>query len=282
MNPIIFSLNNTQIRFPFCRKLLQKIPESKDDFFNQIYNNHQYIVQSKVREVIFKSYLKYWEDETFPEIDNDNIMEYYQLSLEFGFLEDYFSASNSKEQLFNLYYLINQDKNGKSNKNDIEQKIALDLDDYLTNFSKELSQIDTSTLYNIFYHPERNLKDHDKAYEFIKNIAMNQNKEVLILLGSLDAHEFKSFENKREVFLRKNEHFGFLPQNSEIFLPEIDEKMKNLEQEIQSLNNHIKMIEKENADLKDFKQKTQNLMTNIESLKEVSYCLFYQISIYLF
>ena len=150
------------------RKVFQKIPESKDGIYNSLFNHHKYYVKSKVHLENFQSFLKYWEDGTFPKIENENIMEFYQLYIEFGFLDEYFDSPKFKKPLFNLSYLIDSEKNGSSLRAEIEKEIAQSLDDYINNFSNDLQKVPITSLYNIFGHPNRNLKNLSRKHQKIK------------------------------------------------------------------------------------------------------------------
>lgn len=147
-NSIKLILNNTAFQLPCSRKLLIKIPESKEDLFNELFVRHSYRVQSKVRNEIFQSFLNYWKEETFPQINSSNVIEYFQLSSEFGLLDDYFTSQKLKEPLFNLSFFISPYKNSNIDRSTIERNIALNLDEYLTNFSDKLILIDIKSLYN--------------------------------------------------------------------------------------------------------------------------------------
>lgn len=83
---IVFELNKKPIPFKLSLKIIKKIPDDKGDLYNILISCNNYCVQSKVRDDIFKSYLLYWTDEKIPEINEGNILEYFQLSKEFGLL----------------------------------------------------------------------------------------------------------------------------------------------------------------------------------------------------
>lgn len=274
MNPICFILNDSIIKFPISGKLLRKIPESKEDLLNILFNHHKYYVQSKVRKEIFQNYLDYWKDDVFPQVDSSNIMEYYQLSMEFGFLNDYFASQHTKDLLFNLYSLIYANENGKCNKKNIERIISLHLDDYINNLSHDLGKVDINSLFNIFYHEERILKDHDKAYKFIIDTSKTQTNHIFVLLGSLDSEKFKIMENKRDALIKKNDHFGFSPQNAEIYIPKIDQEIQNLKEQNKSLIDKLEITEQENEILKNYQKKSEYLLSKINELKDIESLYF--------
>lgn len=55
----------------------------------------------------------------------------------------------------------------------------------------EFCLIHINSLYDIFQNDERNLENHDKAYEFIIKEAEKQNTQIFILIGSINMKKFK-------------------------------------------------------------------------------------------
>lgn len=272
MNFINFILKDAIIQFPMNRKVFQKIPESKDDIYNSLFNHHKYYVKSKVHLENFQSFLKYWEDGTFPKIENENIMEFYQLYIEFGFLDEYFTSPKFKKPLFNLSYLIDSEKNGSSLRADIEKEIAQNLDDYIDNFSNDLQKVSITSLYNIFGHPNRNLKNQDKAYQFVTKASENQNKNFFILLDTFDLHKFNDAEIKRDFLFNRKDHFGFIPQNTESFIISIFEENKTLKSKINECLSQNNNLQQQNNDLsiqiKDLQQQNNDYSIQIKKLQQ--------------
>lgn len=210
---INFILNDSVFHFPCSRKLLAKIPENKEELFNKLFLDHDYFVHSQVKNEVFQSFLNYWKEDILPKIESDNIMEYFQLNLEFGLLDDYFSIQKNKDPEFNLIFLININQKTNAIKQDAEKEVSTNLDNYLINYADKLALIPIPSLYNIFYHRERNLADHDEAYRFIIKNASNHDPNFFCLLPSLDGSKFKVLGNKLDSYEKVNDHFGFSPQN---------------------------------------------------------------------
>lgn len=286
MNSVSFILGDSVIKFQLSKKLFQKIPDDKESVYNDLFNRHEYYVQSKVRKEIFESFLEYWSNDTFPEINSDNILEYYQLNIEFGFFNDYFSSEKVKEPVYNLSYLLVKKKDGILNINEIERKIALNLDVYLDEYSKDLSKIPITGLYNIFFHRERNLKNEDKAYKFIIDLGESQNESFFILLSSLDAKKLTE-ENKCDSIYNKKNHFGFSPINTENSIDKVEKEnkilfkqleiskkniselqleLKNSKQQRSNLDDKLKASEKEILSLKEINQNLTNELTDCKNL----------------
>lgn len=267
MNSVSFILDNSVIKFNLSKKLFQEIPDNKESIYNDLFNRHEYYVQSKVSKEIFQTFLEYWANKTFPEINSGNILDYYQLNLEFGFLDEYFSSEKIKEPVYNLSYLLVMKKDSVSNINEIEKKIAQNLDVYLDGYSNELCKIPITILYNIFYHPERNLKNEDNAYKFIVKSGEN-NQSFFILLGSLDAKKFTDKGNKRDSVYNKQKHFGFAPKNAEDSIDEVEKENKSLFENLELSKKNISEIQSQLQDLKQQKSDLNNQITDHK--KEIS------------
>lgn len=195
---IKFIMNSSPYTLPLSRAIIQKIPDDKDDVYNQLISNHPYQVQSSVPNEIFQSFLNYWKTGTIPQINSSNILYYNSLNDEFGILENQLSLPEY-QSLFDLGYLINMDQNKNMNKASVERRIALNLEFYLADQAEILCQVPINSLYNIFYHPERNLTDYDRAYHFIIDNGRNLDENFFVLLGSLDAGKFRQQEQERRV-----------------------------------------------------------------------------------
>ena len=180
-NKITLKFNgvNHDIPVPFKRylNLLGAFPES---ISTQISNQEYYNVESAIKQETFDSFKKYLMDSLEPEINSDNMHDFYLLSQEFQILTDYLS-SKIDEDSFNLSILTS---NTSEDKSQSERYISKHLDDIITKHEEELSKIPINSLFNIFYHPERNLNDHQKAYEFFVNNAKSD--MIFVLLPILE------------------------------------------------------------------------------------------------
>lgn len=86
--------------------------------------------------------------------------------------------------------------------------MALNLDHYLTNHANDMKQIQMDSLCNIFNHQSRNLNDHDLAYHFIIDAAVNDGKkEFFALLQYIDSEKMVSHENRRDCLINAKLHF---------------------------------------------------------------------------
>lgn len=243
MRSLVFILDASQISFTITPKNLQKIPESKNDIFSEL-DHQQYKVQSNVRKETFESFLLYWADDTEPDITIDNILEYYQLSDEFGIIDDYISQPKF-ESIFNLSSLNSFNQEIPVDKTIIEKAISKKLDHYLDEYADYLFKIPVVSLYNIFNYNERKLINQEKAYYSIINAAEKHNPELFILLKTIDGEKL-SYQALKDSFNNNENHFKFSPKNTEKYITIIEEKLKSYEEK----NNHEKI-----NDLKNFETK---------------------------
>lgn len=186
------------------------------------YNHQYYNIESIVSEETFDNFKKYLTDSLEPEIKSNNLHEYYFLSQEFQVLTDYLSGKMN-EDIINLSILI---LSMNSDKSQSEKYVSMHLDDFIDKYIQELKEIPINSLFNIFYHPERVLNDHQKAYDFITKKCANS--FLYILLESLDLKKLNS-KSKFESFLKSQERLGFQPIFNQSFFDSIEEKVNQYE-----------------------------------------------------
>lgn len=261
MTDYTFTSNNKEFSIALTRRKLNLIPEEKNAPFDALSNLHRYDVQSQVSNDTLESFLNYWAYDKQLQITSDNFIEFYQLEDEFGILGEIINQPEYK-QFNDISILIRSADGKKFDKSCIEKKVTLDLDNYLTNSSSSLKQVPLNSLYNIFNHPERNLNDHDLAYNFIIDAASEGNELLYILLESLDSDKMKLQKNKRDCIVNYRKHQKYSPQNSEKYIFELEKKLENAEQEqIEKTNNTIKSLNEEKEELLN-KLKEQKSSTN--------------------
>ncbi|KAK8837876.1 hypothetical protein M9Y10_035816 [Tritrichomonas musculus] len=230
----------------------------QSDLFHNIVALHQYQVKSNIDIQILRDFLYHWNNNTQPQVDSNNILQYFQLFNEFGYLENY--EELNIDHVRQCYIEVLQKKNNSSNDvSIIETKISQNLDIYLTEkYSEDFSHIPANSLYNIFYNNERKLEDHDKAYQFIIDAASNINENIFALLGSLDANKFQLLENKIDAFRNREKYYGFAPQNLGTADPENEARLKKLEQENEELKQKLREAEQKNEEnIQHFKKKQE-------------------------
>ena len=174
-----FNGHNHIIKIPFER-YLQLLNQLIVSIAIQINKEKYYSIQSAVKQETFDSFKKYLMDSTEPKIKSDNMYDYYLLSQEFQILKDYLSTKIDEDSL-NLFILISNTSNDKSQN---ERYISRYLNNIITKHEKELLKIPINSLFNIFNHPERDLSDPQKAYDFIVN--NSKNGTLFVLLPSLE------------------------------------------------------------------------------------------------
>lgn len=217
---------------------MDKIPKSHDALYDILIDKHEYFVISKVKDTTFSSFLKYFVENQVPDFDITNILEFHDLNEEFGILEDYLSLERSIF-LLNISYLTENKPKSMIDTSSIEAKISENLDEYITNFSKEMAHIQFNSLYNIFFNPRKKLENHDNAYEFII-----QNEKLYSLIPSLDANKMKKYQ--RESIFRRDEHFGFLTSNFETYILKLEQENEELKSKLKNISEEMdKSIEKQ-------------------------------------
>lgn len=163
---------NIPISLPF-----EKYEQLPLQIKSSLYNDNKYVIKSKVCLENFQNFMNNYKDNTKPEINLSNMYEYYLLSKEFEIMKDNFENSQILHLSLLKYKFIDQVPSEKSNS---EKSIATNLDFFIDKYPDLLSQIPIESLYNIFYHKERNLQDENKAYNFI-----TRSSNIYFLLNSL-------------------------------------------------------------------------------------------------
>lgn len=274
-------LNNQEFLIPRDFELLLKFPKRVS---SQLVSQFHYNVESKVPSNIFQTFIDYLKDNSkIPTINSDNLYEYRLLSKEFNFLSEY----TMKPELDPVYHVSLLKKAFTDSINDNannEEYIAKNLDMYLEKYPDEISSIPLPSLYNIFFHNERKLDDHNRAYEIITK---SGNVNLSILLESLDGSKM-SFDMLNDSIKKKEEHFGFMPKidletviNSKVSeikekndqtiknltekhkneISQLTEKLQKIESEMTS---KIDQINKEKENEKRLKQEQENERYQIE------------------
>ena len=158
--------------------------------------------------------------------------------------------------------------NANDDKSQSEKFIAMHLDDYIDMYEQELLKIPSNSLFNIFFHKERILNDHQKAYDFIIKESYS-NISLYILLPSLDGEKL-NIKSQFESFSKIKERFGYLPTFNQIFLESIMkkcEKLPELEKENQKLREKINNIIEQNNSIEDIESFILSINDKIKSEK---------------
>lgn len=170
---------------------------------SSLYNDNKYVIKSKVCLENFQNFMNNYKDNTKPEINLSNMYEYYLLSKEFEIMKDNFENTQILHLSLLKYKFIDQIPSEKSNS---EKSISTNLDFFIDKYPDLLGQIPIESLYNIFYHKERNLQDENKAYNFI-----TRSSNIYFLLNSL-----KDSNLTEDIVLdslsKIEEHSNFCPQ----------------------------------------------------------------------
>ncbi|KAK8857671.1 hypothetical protein M9Y10_016078 [Tritrichomonas musculus] len=225
MKTYSFFLKNKEFKIPRDMEILLAFPREISNFFIQ---NEKYFIKSNATNEVFETFLNYMiTKESMPDINSDNYDQYQQLSIEFDILKDHLSKPEFKEIriISNLKVAISM---GNINKSIFEDDISANLDLYLDKYTNEMKNIPLSSLYNIFYNKKRILNDHEKAYQFIISNCANDNDQIkansfFILLGSLEGSKLTK-NSINECFLKKNDHFEFIPKTDFSYIEKINQQ----------------------------------------------------------
>lgn len=220
MKRIDFRKNNEVITsVDISLNQLMKLSENLQTLF---FNSNELVIQNNVDEDIICQTANYISDfKNVPNITPQNAYQFRQLSDEFD-LPMHFLDTVEMQEAINLSILLNATHNSSNDLSSHEKYISQRLDLYLRKYSKTMYHLSIQSLYNIFYHVDRILNDHEFAYKFITcqidpNLGVNNPMrrlnadELFILLGSLDAAKI-SQGSLKESITNRNSHFGFIPQ----------------------------------------------------------------------
>ncbi|KAK8835970.1 hypothetical protein M9Y10_040167 [Tritrichomonas musculus] len=236
----IFVFNSQdEIKTPFSVKLLGKLG---DEIGQKIFSG-KYYVQSEVSRESFQTFLDYlYDKKENPELTVDNYYEFQVLSEEFnGNLREYLSKKEF-ENIKSLSILKHSTTEVKGDVSSCEEYIAKNLDYFLENYSKEMREMRTTTLYNIFKHEKRQLKNHERAYEFIKEVVKSGKESNCVLLKTLEGIEM-SEKSIEEAFCNIEKNYGFLPEFNLSFISDIKSQMNTImNQQIQMMNSINSML----------------------------------------
>lgn len=221
-------------------ELLSQIPQ---EIGSKLISNKDYTVESQVQLEVFQSFIDYWKNSKEPEINPDNLYDYYLLSQEFGLMKD-FLTQNTNENDFHLTclkHISNIDNSHKSlDKSEHEKYIALHLDSYLSEKEEQILKIPINSLYNIFYHEERVLDDEQKAFDFItKN--KNTYPDLLTLLPSLDSQKLKHDDIINSI-TNSQENIGFMPKFSPLIFDSYENQINQLREQNKAYKHTISKL----------------------------------------
>lgn len=138
---------------------MQILPKIPQEIGYKLFRNEEYNVESQVRPEILQNFLEYWKNSKEPEINVDNMYEYYLLCQEFKLMTDYFAANSNENDLhisslkYFSKFFINDDT--LFNKPQHERYIAMHLDTFLKEDENIMLKIPINSLFNIFFHKER-------------------------------------------------------------------------------------------------------------------------------
>lgn len=225
------------------------------DIYNYLIFNsdHSYHVKSNVSEEVFQSFLNYLINDEEPDINLDNINQYYEISQEFNLLQKIISA---KIHSFGEYFVnINGLMQKNTDLSKYEESIAINLDDYIEKYGSSLMQSPIQSLYNIFSHPKRNLNDHNRAYNVITQyFDETKNSSIFVLLDTLDGSKLTK-SNLSEALALRQERMNHMPNVDFEFVSRVISKEEELESKFATFSSEFSSFkEKVEEDMKRMKK----------------------------
>lgn len=120
----------------------------------------------------------------------------------------------------------------------------------MKNYSNEMYKIPINVLSNIFNHTERNLINHEKAYQFIKIGIENENEDFSILLKSLDG--LKLSEKSFIESLSNKDSLEFYPKTDFSFVQTLNHNLSELNFKYEeSYKNMMSIIQKQQQQIEN-------------------------------
>lgn len=101
-----------------------------DDILSNLQENKQYVVKSNVSEIVFQSFINYLINNDIPEINDDNISEYDELSEEFNCMENIINLYKLKAKNETNFSLIMQNTNLKKQIEEKKQQLQKNKNNY--------------------------------------------------------------------------------------------------------------------------------------------------------
>lgn len=198
-----------------------------------LFRDHVYNVQSNISSEVFLSFINYLfqVNTDIPTITPENIEQYYLLNQEFqsNKIANLIEAqrANFDEFTVNLSNLRNTRIVDKSR---IEQLIAHNLDEYVTEHGEELISSPIESLLRIFYSNDKVLTHHDQTYSLIiSEYQRTNNLNILSLLPTLELNKL-SPENQLDSIEQKTSRIGMIPE------PDLLSMTRKIEEQKQEIN----------------------------------------------
>ena len=232
----------------------KNVIEAFSDEINKKFNNKKnYYVQTFIHNDTFEKFILFCKDQlstiNLKEID---IQELISLNKEFKY---------EKLQVF----LNNLKKS--------EDKILEKLDHYLLNERDTLFQIPYGSIFRIFFNPYIIFHQHDKAYEFIKELVeRTDNEEFYQLFSCLDFSSLSS-SNKDELINHVHRYQCFLPRNNisyyKTFSQYLEKDFPLMKKQIETIFEQINKIQNEIMKLNNkFQNENENQRNYIKQINQ--------------
>ncbi|KAK8888136.1 hypothetical protein M9Y10_039198 [Tritrichomonas musculus] len=180
------------------------------DFFNlpadmqrELFESGKYDVGLSVNKQNFIDFFNYLIDSSrVLQPNSENALDYKDLCEKFKMSTDFIL-----DDILDLSYLYKFKEQG-TDKSRYEEKISANLDYYLENYEDDMLKLPISSLIRIFEHKNRQLKDEERAYQFI---VKGNSPSFYVLFGSLSFKKL-SPESRIESLQKVDERCGFIPK----------------------------------------------------------------------
>lgn len=208
---------------------------------DDLQNTAEYQIKSKVKKENLTLFINCFLNESSEQVFKpENISDFYNLSKEFE--KDDLTDRIEREfsDLLRISFLTSATTT-KGDISDSEEYIAEHLDAFLSMHRSDMYNFQLSTLYNIFFHQKRLLRDENLAYKFITENPRNDSN-LFVLLGSLDSKNLNE-ESLRDSIAKKDDHLKFAPQIDFGFFEKLSQKVSSLESAMSKMEQKMKGAE---------------------------------------
>lgn len=234
-----------QVRFIFNNNEYKVLIQSEDynnfplETVRILGRNLPIHIPESISDDVFQSLISYFENHLQPNITFDKIAEYAILNniMKIPIFTELIQSINDLYEN-GLRYIEILNDNSILDKSEIENMISQNLDYYFDNYSEQLMNTSTQSLYNILYK-NKDILNQNKIYEFIQNYYQRNNDSNVFVLLKLINGNLLDEHYLNDSIKMQNLHFGCIP---EFNILDMLNKIQDLEKEIKEYKNYLSMI----------------------------------------
>lgn len=230
-NKYIFIFNGEE--YPFPQKFL-RLYEINPDIYRKLVKDKQYSIKSVADKETFISFLDYLKSDHEPEINEFNKLGFLHLSREFEVMKNMIISVEDEIQECMNDIAILKDPN-EHDKSATEEKISLNLDNYLEMSGEELLESPITSVYNIVFKANKKFNDHNRLYLLIKNHYEKHNDlNIFILLQLIDGTKLNE-KNLKDAIVSSRNRMNYMPEIEFSLITNLIENLQKLSFENRNL-----------------------------------------------